>query len=92
MAIEKGENPGEFLVINKGGIPLPVWINISYLDNAESIIEKSIWEWAKNSCEVAIEIPNAGNIKTITLGNPAIPDTDRKDNIINFQKEDLGKL
>jgi hypothetical protein len=92
LAIEKGENPGEFMVINKGGMPLPIWINISYWDDTESILEVSIWEWAENSSKITIDIPDARNAKTITLGNPEIPDTDRKDNIINFHKEDLGKI
>jgi hypothetical protein len=92
LEIHKGNIADEILVINKGGIPLPIILTLIYNDETEKVIEESIWIWAEKTDEVAISIPNLDQVKSITLGSPAIPDINDANNTLVLQNEVISEL
>jgi len=71
---------------------LPVKLNVKYNNEDEKIINKSIWDWSDGSKQIAVNIPNLDNVRTITLGAPDIPDINDDNNILDWEKTDIGKL
>jgi len=92
LEIQKGNIANEVLVLNKGGIPLPIILTLKYNDEIEKVIEKSIWFWAEETNEISISIPDLERVKSITLGAPDIPDINNANNILELQNEVMGKL
>ena len=92
LELLKGSQDEEILVLNKGGIPLPIILTLTYNDESQKVIEKSIWSWSDNDKEVAIVIPDLNKVKTITLGSPKIPDIDKTNNTLILQNDVLSKL
>jgi hypothetical protein len=91
LEIKSSTKPNEVLVLNKGGIPLPVKLTITYADGKEEVIERSIWSWAERNEHIAIAVPGMGEVMTITLGSPAIPDICDENNVLDLRAADLGK-
>lgn len=86
IAIKKAviKNNTLFLNIsNKGGIPVPIVINLEYTDSSKDVVKYSILKW-RDSDNVNLEIPCAKKIKSITIGNIYIPDVDEQNNVYNF--------
>lgn len=92
LEIQKGNMENEILVINKGGIPLPITMTLAYNDETQKVIERSIWSWSAKNKEVAIIIPDLDDVISITLGSPEIPDVNKANNILMFQDDVIGKL
>ena len=78
------KNTSQVKVHNKGGIPLPVRLEIQYNDDKSIVIEKSIWSWSGTQQSILVDIPEFDNVKYITLGSSDIPDIDRGNNSIDF--------
>jgi hypothetical protein len=76
------ENNGvcKIQVKNKGGLPLPVEINIKYKDGSSDAISKSAKSWQFAGNELIVEFKTKKEMKEITLGNSRIPDTFKSDN------------
>lgn len=92
LGIKRSSDDNEVLVVNQGGIPLPVELTITYNNEDEKIIEKSIWSWATGSNQIAISIPDLKEVKMITLGAPYIPDMNDSNNTLDLRDEELGSL
>ncbi len=71
-------------IVNTGGIPLPVSLEITFVDGSKEKIYKKADVWKKGNQTVDITVNSTKKIKTIKLGTKEIPDINRKDNILNF--------
>ena len=83
LALDMDEN-GKIFVSNKGGIPLPVILKVEYGDGSIKQINESIWVWADGKNRIAIDVPDADKMLSITLGAGNIPDIDKSDNILEI--------
>jgi aminopeptidase N len=92
LEIQKGNIDNEILVLNKGGIPLPITLTLTYNDEKQKVIERSIWSWSAKNKEVAIFIPDIDDIISITLGSPSIPDVNKANNTLVLQNNMIGEL
>ena len=83
--IEQNKNSTTIDIDKIGNIPIPVEIVITYLDNSTETIKKPISVW-KNSNSYRVVLKNTKEIKSITLGNPMIPDAVNKNNSVELKK------
>ena len=70
---------GSVTVINTGGLPLPVYLELEYEDGNKKTIHRKP-EVFKNVPEVKITIENASQLKSIKLGNPYFYEQDLSNN------------
>jgi len=82
LGIIKSEEEDQITIVNKGGIPLPVVLQIEYEDGTHAEIEKSIWCWSDEERNISVKIPEFNKVQKITLGNPNIPDIDYNNNTL----------
>ena len=73
------DNIVELIIVNKGGMPVPVEIKLYDLDNKEYIIKRNASVWMNTDTLKLSEKINS-KITKIVLGNKYIPDTNPKDN------------
>jgi hypothetical protein len=92
LGLKRGNNANEILIENLGGIPLPVILTLTYDDQSEIVLEESIWTWKEESEYISIMIPEIARVKSIVLGDPAIPDIDDSNNILDFSESYLGSV
>jgi hypothetical protein len=85
--LKKQDDTQQVKVVNKGGIPLPIRLNVLYDDDHETVIEKSIWSWSGHQDAVLVDIPEYDKVKSIQLGNAAIPDIDRSNNTLEYKNQ-----
>ncbi len=78
--VNKNNETYQIHIKNKGGLPLPVEINIKYKDGSSDTISKSVRSWQSVGNELIVEFKTKKEIKEITLGNRRIPDTFKSDN------------
>lgn len=84
-ANQKG-NKVKIVILNKGGLPLPVKINAVYDDNTEEIIYEAKADlWKDGNLEKMISFSSKKKIKKIQLGSSQIPDVNIKDNAIEIR-------
>lgn len=69
----------KIIISNIGGLPLPIYLSIEYQTGLEEHIYKDAMIWNNNS---VYSFPSKGNIKSISLGNETIPDTDLSNNYL----------
>jgi hypothetical protein len=92
LEIVESKNDDEILVINRGGIPMPIKLTITYNDESEKEIEMSIWNWSEGVTQVPIRVNNLSLAKSIILGSSDIPDINKSNNTLLLRDKDLGKL
>ena len=68
-----------FVVTNKGGLPIPVEISITDKNGKNIVIKKSAMVWV-NTKSISISEKLTGKVSNIILGNKYIPDLNLKDN------------
>ena len=79
--VESVKNGTKITIVNKGGLPVPVALNVN-LKNKKSLfpIKYTAATWNnKNKLEIIIKTP-LQSIDNIVLGNEFIPESNRKDN------------
>jgi len=84
LEIVQGDQPGQVIVCNRGGIPLPIRIQLEYEDGELRMIERSIREWASGQDRIVVDIPDPVHIVQVTLGGGDIPEVDRENNVLVF--------
>ncbi len=67
-------------IVNIGGRPLPIDLNIEFKDGTSKKIHRSIAVWEKGNTTVLIPIGSQKPIKKITLGDVHTPDSHPADN------------
>jgi hypothetical protein len=89
LSIKRVEKNGEnvkIIVQNKGGLPLPVYLNIVTKDGKNSLIKYTPEVWKNAEKEKTFIIPQAySTISKIELGNEFIPDKNKNNNSWNAQ-------
>ncbi|MFA5011090.1 MAG: M1 family metallopeptidase [Ignavibacteria bacterium] len=70
-----------FVVSNKGGMPVPVQISITDVNNRNIVIKKSASVW-ENTNSISISDKFTGKVSVIILGSKYIPDSNLNDNEI----------
>ncbi|MGE5352030.1 MAG: M1 family metallopeptidase [Acidobacteriota bacterium] len=73
------DNKLKLLITNEGTIPVPIVLNITWEDGRKVNIPRGAEVW-KDSDSTWIECGTSGKIKTIELGDPSIPDINKKNN------------
>ncbi|MEO6820739.1 MAG: M1 family metallopeptidase [Ginsengibacter sp.] len=71
----------KIVITNKGGLPVPVALNIHLKDNKIDLVKYSAAIWnGKNELEIHVK-NSLGSIASIVLGNEFIPENNSKDNV-----------
>ncbi|MCQ2252390.1 MAG: hypothetical protein MJZ61_02940 [Bacteroidales bacterium] len=68
----------DITVRNLGGLMLPVYLEVDYVDGTSEVLERSPLDWADGA--QSITIPLGKDIRRATLGNSHIPDVDIRNN------------
>jgi aminopeptidase N len=79
--VESTKNGTKITIVNKGGLPVPIALNVYLKKNKSILIKYTAATWQKKN-ELAIIIKNPlQTIESIVLGNEFIPESNRKDNV-----------
>src|SRR5665647_42248 len=79
--VDKFGNDIKIIIENKGGLPLPVYLNISLKDGKKSIAKYTAGVWENGEKKKTFIIKNSfQSISKIELGNEFIPDKYKEDN------------
>ncbi|MEO6949263.1 MAG: M1 family metallopeptidase [Ginsengibacter sp.] len=79
--VESTKNGTKITIVNKGGLPVPIALNVYLKNNKRVLIKYTAATWQKKN-ELAIIIKNPlQTIESIVLGNEFIPESNRKDNV-----------
>ena len=75
------KNGTKITIVNKGGLPVPVALNVHLKNNKTLLIKYTAATWQKkNEMEIIIKNP-LQSIDNIVLGNEYIPENNSKDNV-----------
>ncbi len=83
LAIEKVEE-NTVLIENRGGLPLPIDITVTFDDGSTEKVYKKADVWKNNNENIALEFDKSKKIKSVKLGNPSIPDIYTENNKMKF--------
>lgn len=72
-------NKGAVEITNKGGLPLPVYLELTYSDGTKKQLHRKPGVF-KSSSAINIDIDNASSLKSVKLNNPYFFDSDPSDN------------
>jgi len=79
--VEKNGEHAKIIIENKGGLPLPVYLNVVLKDGNNTIIKYTADVWKNGEKEQTFTIPSAySSISNIELGNEFIPDKYQNNN------------
>ena len=80
-SVEKSGLATKIIIENKGGLPLPVYMNILSDNGKKTVVKRTAEVWKKGEKEIAFTIQLPFNsLSEIKLGNEFIPDKVKKDN------------
>jgi peptidase M1-like protein len=86
--VERNGNNVKIIIENKGGLPLPVYLNIISKDGKNSVITYTAQVWENGEKDKAFIIPQVySNISKIQLGNEFIPDKYENNNTWNAENK-----
>lgn len=68
-------------VERKGALPVPVHLAVEYSDGSSETFHRKPDVWRDGKTLLRVPCPAGKSPKNITLGKPAIPDVERKDNV-----------
>lgn len=80
-SVAKKGNVFNVTVTSKGTKPVPVDLTVTYADNSQSKVHRTIAVWEKGATSVVIPVPANKAILKIELGSTWVPDADKKDNV-----------
>ncbi len=83
MALELGAN-NTLVVVNKGGLPLPIKVEVLFKDGTKKIITLSLDTWQDGGNAFELPMPNKKGIKSITLGDDWILDVNPENNVLKY--------
>lgn len=80
LSLLKLTTDNELVVENKGGLPLPVHIKVTFVDDSteEIMLNADVWRSGQRTILVPLSMKPA--VREADLGNKMIPDVNRKDN------------
>ena len=74
----------EIIITKKGKYPAPIQLKITYDNESVEIVRESVSVWTDGGESCRIKRPLKGNIKSIELFDPIIPDADLTNNYFEF--------
>jgi len=69
-------------VVNKTGLPLPVYLKVTHTDNTVQTISGPMRIWKEGAKEAVFSFPAGKAVEKIELGNDHIPDINPEDNVL----------
>jgi hypothetical protein len=84
LAIQKFDQQDKGAMVhieNKGQLPLPVYLKVTFANGETTIYEESMDIWEEASGHIEVTIDEEKEIDIVVLGNKYIPDVYRGDNI-----------
>lgn len=87
LAITKVKTSGKAkaIITNVGSLPVPINLVVTFADGSKQTVYRSIEVWERGNTTVTIPLPKGKTIKTITLGDAHIPDSNKRDNVWEAQ-------
>jgi aminopeptidase N len=85
LAIKTNTNTpqkGSLVIEQKGNIPVPIYLKITYTDNTEDVIHEPASIWKDGAKEYVVVLSPSKTVKGAELGNPQVPDTDMANNTL----------
>ena len=79
-SVTAGTNASTITIENKGGLPLPVFLNIKFEKGDSVLVHYGADIWSKGNKEFIITQKLSSSIKSIELGNAWEPDKFKEDN------------
>ncbi|MBL7886183.1 MAG: M1 family metallopeptidase [Flavobacterium sp.] len=75
----------QITIENKGNKPLPIDVEITFADGSKEKIHKTIEAWKNGNKTVIVSTKSNKKIKKVTLGSTYVPDSNKKDNILEVK-------
>jgi hypothetical protein len=88
LAIRSAKRTGNrmtVVVVNKGGKPVPVDLQVTYADGSREKIHKTIAVWEKGAAATTVIFPVTRPVSKLMLSDPHTPDSFPKDNVFEFK-------
>lgn len=83
--ISATESPAKITVENKGTLPVPVYLRITYADGTSEVVQQSVGVWEDGQKEIVLDVPDGKAILRVELGNLQIPDVDLSNNTFQLK-------
>jgi len=83
LGIKSAEN-NRIIIEKKGSIPVPIRLEITYVDNSKEKIYRNLDIWKTGITEYPIELKTGQTIRKVSLGDTLTPDAANSDNV--YQK------
>ncbi len=84
LGIYKYTRDRQLIIGNEGGLPLPIQLLITYVDDSELHMELPITAWKSGDSYIAVNIPGELPVREISLGNDRIPDSNKRNNVLHI--------
>lgn len=75
-------------VVRKGEKPVPVDLTVTFTDNSQLRLHRTIAVWQGDAQEVDLHFSTKKTIQNITLGSTYVPDVDKSDNVFPRRQPD----
>jgi hypothetical protein len=72
------------VITNEGGLPLPIMLELIYVDDSSIEIHYPTSIWKDAAKQVVIDIPGTLPVREIVLGNSRIPDINKRNNQLHI--------
>jgi hypothetical protein len=79
--VEQNNGIDKITITNEGGLPVPVYITISFMNGTNKIVHYGADVWKNDKKEIVITEKVSSKIKGIKLGNDFTPDKYEEDNV-----------
>lgn len=82
--VKTEDNKLKIFIRKEGSVPVPVVLNITWEDGQKVNIPRGAEVW-KDTDSTWIETGTSGKVKLIELGDPSVPDVNKKNNYFEFK-------
>ncbi|MFA5417946.1 MAG: M1 family metallopeptidase [Bacteroidales bacterium] len=82
LGIKKVTFDNKIVIENVGGLPLPIHLQVFYVDGSQEEIDENTSLWAENTGAVVVQVDSDKKIEKVILGSPGIPDVEESNNTI----------
>ncbi|MDO7172891.1 M1 family metallopeptidase [Mariniflexile sp. AS56] len=79
------KNTSKVTIKNRGGLPLPIILKLTYKDGTEQLIERTAQVWSQDDNAIAIDIETIKNVVFIQLVTTHYPDSDNTNNLLEIK-------
>jgi hypothetical protein len=81
--VRPSDKPAQITVVAKGSKPVPVDLTVTFDNDTEEKIHRSIAVWKDGAKSITLPVRNGRTIKKVTLGSLYVPDSYPADNVWN---------